>query len=58
VASKTKIRGNTVSHCEGLVVSVKSAQDLKQILRKTGYSGKAVEEILKWYLPSKQGKRA
>jgi hypothetical protein len=26
-------------------------EDLKRMLKEIGYSAKAVEEILKWYLP-------
>jgi hypothetical protein len=29
-----------------------SVQDLKRRLKKTGYSDRAISEILKWYLPS------
>jgi hypothetical protein len=28
-----------------------SVEDLKRMLKEIGYSVKAVEEILKWYLP-------
>jgi len=33
--------------CLNLVV--KSVEDLKRLLKETGYSTRAVEEILKWY---------
>jgi len=30
-------------------LGVESAEDLRRMLRKIGYSDRAVEEILKWY---------
>jgi len=30
-------------------LDVESVEDLKRVLRETGYSDGAVEEILKWY---------
>jgi len=32
-------------------LDVESVEDLRRMLREIGYSVKAVEEILKWYLP-------
>jgi len=31
-------------------LDVESVEDLKMVLRNMGYSVKAVEEILKWYI--------
>jgi len=33
------------------VLDAKSVEDLKRLLREIGYSVRAVEEILKWYVP-------
>jgi len=33
------------------VLDAESVEDLKRLLREIGYSVRAVEEILKWYVP-------
>jgi predicted Ser/Thr protein kinase len=37
-------------------LGVESVEDLKKMLLESGYSAKAVEEILKWYAPSDSNK--
>jgi hypothetical protein len=32
-------------------LDAESVEDLKRMLEEIGYSAKAVEQILKWYLP-------
>jgi len=32
-----------------MCLDAESIEDLKRMLREIGYSGRAVEEILKWY---------
>jgi hypothetical protein len=32
-------------------LNAESVEDLKRMLKEIGYSVKAVEEILKWYVP-------
>jgi len=32
-------------------MNAESVEDLKRMLKEIGYSVKAVEEILKWYVP-------
>lgn len=34
-------------------MNVESIKDLKKVLRDVGYSGKAIDEILKWYKSEK-----
>lgn len=44
----------------GLVsdLGVESLDDLKRALKETGYSEKAVSEILKWYKDNNSNRRA
>jgi len=37
--------------CRYLGLETESVEDLKRMLKEIGYSVKAVEQILKWYLP-------
>jgi hypothetical protein len=37
--------------CWCLCLDAECVEDLKRMLKEIGYSVKAVEEILKWYLP-------
>jgi len=39
-------------------LDVESLDDLKRLLRETGYSDRAVVEILKWYRSDNSGKKA
>ena len=39
-------------------LDVESLDDLKKTLKETGYSDKAVSEILKWYKDNNSNKRA
>lgn len=38
-------------------LSVESLDDLKRALKETGYSDKAVSEILKWYKDNNSNRR-
>lgn len=39
-------------------LGVESLDDLKMILKETGYSDRAINEILKWYRSSNSDRRA
>jgi hypothetical protein len=43
--------------CPVLKLNGESLDDLKRMLKETGYSDKAVCEIIKWYKPSNSIRR-